>query len=426
MAIAGRMARRTRSAFYGWWIVGGGVGIQILLGGLLNQAYGAYVVTLQQQFGWSKTAFSAAYAIQQAESGLLGPFHGWLLDRWGPRNVIRLGLVILGVGFMLFSQVNSLLTFYLAFTVMSIGMSLGGFMSITTALVHWFERRRATALAFMQTGGALGGVMVPLVAWSLTTNGWRATAFASGVLVIVAGLPLAQVMRNRPEQYGLLPDGVVRGAVASDVVDATLDAPVAGFTPREALRTRTFWYLSIGHSLAMFVVASVTVHLVPHLTEDLSFSLAGAAGIVSVMTGSMMVGSLTGGVLGDRYSKRVLSTVATCGHVAAMLVFAYASALGAIAVGAMIQGASHGLRGVQMMPMRADYFGRQSFATIMGISSMVMMPGIIFGPIVVGMLADHYGNYDLGFHILAGVGIVGAVFFALAARPSLPVRGSTP
>lgn len=422
MAIAERVARRTRSVFFGWWIVGSGVGLQILISGLLNQAYGAYVVTLQAQFGWSKTAFSAAYAIQQAESGLLGPFQGWLIDRWGPRAIIRVGVLTLGVGFMLFSQVNSLAMFYVTFLIMSIGMSLGGFMSITTALVNWFERRRTTALAVMQTGSAIGGLLVPLVAWSLTSYGWRTTAFASGVLVIAAGLPLAQVIRHSPERYGLLPDGVVRGEVASDVVDASLDAPVAGFTPREALRTRAFWLLSIGHAMAMFVVASVSVHLVPHLTEDLGFTLAGAAGIVSVMTGSMMVGNLAGGFLGDRFSKRLISTVAACGHIAAMLTFAYASVLGAVVIGAVLQGAAHGVRGVQMMPIRADYFGRQYFATIMGFSSLVMMPAMMIGPVVIGLLADRYGEYDLGFHILALMGVISALFFGLAARPAPPAR----
>jgi sugar phosphate permease len=425
MAIAERVTRRTRSVFFGWWIVGSGVGIQMLISGLLNQAYGAYVVTLQAQFGWSKTAFSVAYAIQQAESGLLGPIQGLLIDRWGPRNVIRLGIVILGAGFILFSQVNSLVTFYLTFLIMSIGMSLGGFMSITTALVNWFERRRTTALAVMQTGSAIGGLLVPLVAWSLTSYGWRATAFASGVLVIVAGLPLAQLMRHSPERYGMLPDGVVRGDIAAEAVDATPGAPVVGFTAREALRTRSFWLLSIGHSLAMFIVASVSVHLVPHLTEDLDFSLAGAAGIVSVMTGAMMVGNLAGGVLGDRYSKRLISTLAACGHIAAMVAFAYATALSTVIAGAILQGSAHGVRGVQMMPIRADYFGRQSFATIMGFSSLVMMPAMMVGPIIIGLLADRYGNYDLGFHFLAAMGVLSAVFFALAAKPAPPRRQQT-
>jgi MFS family permease len=416
---AGRVAQRTRGVFYGWWIVSGGVGIQLLIAALLNQAYGAYVVTLQAHFGWSKTAFSAAYALQQAESGLLGPVQGWMIDRFGPRRVMRAGIVILGIGFMLFSQVNSLTTFYITFLVMAVGSSLGGFMSITTTIVNWFERKRGTALAIMQTGAAFGGLMVPLVAWSLTANGWRATAFGSGVLIILIGLPLSQLMRHKPEQYGQLPDGVSPGDIGARGGSAAFE-PSAGFTPKQALRTRSFWFLSIAHSLAMFVVASISVHLVPHLTEDLNFSLAGAAGIVSVMTGAMMVGQLVGGVLGDRYDKRRIAVIATCGHVAAMVTFVFAAALPLVVLGAILQGSAHGVRGVQMMPIRADYFGRQSFATIMGFSSMVMMWGIMAGPIIIGQIADRRGEYNAGFWLLAAVAVVAVVLFAFSTKPNPP------
>jgi MFS family permease len=420
---AGRVRQRTRGVFFGWWIVSGGVGIQLLIAALLNQAYGAYVVTLQGHFGWSKTAFSAAYALQQAESGLLGPVQGWMIDRFGPRRVMRAGIVTLGVGFMLFSQVNSLTTFYITFLIMAIGSSLGGFMSITTTIVNWFERRRGTALAVMQSGAAFGGLVVPLVAWSLTTYGWRATAFGSGVLVMAVGLPLSQLMRHKPEQYGLLPDGVVPGEVGARGPRGVVDAHPS-FTPKQALRTRSFWFLSLAHSLAMFVVASVSVHLVPHLTEDLHFSLAGAAGIVSVMTGAMMVGQLAGGVLGDRYDKRRIAVIATGGHVAAMVTFVYAAALPLVVLGAILQGSAHGVRGVQMMPLRADYFGRQSFATIMGFSSMVMMWGIMAGPIVIGQIADRRGEYNAGFWLLAGVAACAVVLFVFSTKPQPPRASS--
>jgi sugar phosphate permease len=400
-------------------MVAGGVGLQALSSALLNQAYGAYVVVLQAQFGWSKTAFSTAYAIQQMEGGLLGPVQGWLLDRFGPRAVMRTGVVLLGAGFIFFSQVNSLTTFYLCFMLMAIGSGLGGFMSIVTTIVNWFERRRSTALGIMQTGSAIGGLVVPLVAWSITANGWRVTAFGSGVIIIAAGLPLAGIMRHKPEQYGEVPDGLR----ARDRAGATSSAAVlseVAFTARQAMRTPAFWLLAMGHSLAMFVVGAVSVHLIAHLTEDLGFTLAGAAGVVSVMTGTLLVGQVTGGLLGDRFSKRLIATIATCGHVLAMLLLARAASLTPVLFAAALQGASHGLRGVQMMPIRADYFGRQSFATIAGFSSLVMMWGMMAGPLISGQIADRTGHYTGAFYVLAGAAAIGALCFALARRPDPP------
>src|SRR3990172_7775122 len=130
------MIRKLRSrVFYGWWIVVSGFGIQFLSAGLLSQSYGAYVVLLREDFGWSKTALSAAYSMQQVESALLGPLQGWIIDRFGPRAVIRVGLVILGLGFMLLSQINSLGMFYVAFITIAVGMSLSSFLPLTVAVV---------------------------------------------------------------------------------------------------------------------------------------------------------------------------------------------------------------------------------------------------------------------------------------------------
>ena len=416
-----RAARRARGVFFGWWIVSAGIGIQALTGALLSHAYGAYVVVLKESFGWSTTTFSVAYSLQRAESGLLGPIQGWLLDRVGPRVVMTAGLTLFGTGFILFSRINSPLQFYLAFLMMAVGVSLGGFMSITATVVNWFERRRGTALGVMQTGGAIGGLLLPLVAWSLTANGWRATAFASGIIILVAGIPLAQLMRRSPEEYGQLPDG--GQAASSD------DLPSVGratsFTVRQAMRTHVFWYLTVGHSLSVMVVTTVSVHLIPYLTSDLDLGLATASGVVAVMTATMMAGQLAGGVLGDRYSKRWLATGATCGHALAMFMLAFASGLGVVIAAVMVQGWAHGFRGVQMMPLRADYFGRQAFGKIMGFTFMFMMWGEVGGPIAMGLIVDNLANYRLGFGLLGVAALAATFFFALSAQPPRPSGRAT-
>ena len=238
MIAAVRVRERARGVFPGWWIVASAAGIQALQTVLLMQGYGAYAAVLRDEFGWSKTALSGAASLQRVESGLLGPPQGWMLDRFGARTIMRIGLVILAGGFFFFSQIDSLLMFYLAFVTMAVGASLSGFMSVTTVVVQWFERRRATAMAFMQTGMSLGGILVPLIGWSLVQFGWRSTAMISGVLVLVVGLPLVQMMRDEPEKHGMLPDGerpaesVGVGVVAAPAVERI------HFTPRQALRTR--------------------------------------------------------------------------------------------------------------------------------------------------------------------------------------------
>src|SRR3972149_2311677 len=125
--------------FYGWWIVAAGFGLEALIGALVFHAYGAYVVLLREEFGWSRTLLSAAFAMARAESAILGPVQGWLTDQFGPRALIRAGMLVFGLGFMLFSQIGSPLTFFLTFFLMAVGAGLGGYLPITVAIVNWFR-----------------------------------------------------------------------------------------------------------------------------------------------------------------------------------------------------------------------------------------------------------------------------------------------
>src|SRR5256886_5319734 len=189
-------------------MVAAGSGMQFLQAGLMTQSFGAYVAVLQAERGWSKTALSGAAALQQMETAILGPIIGWFLDRFGPQGMIRVGVVVFGLGLMLLSQTDTLLAFYGAFLVVALGSGLCGFFPVNIALFHWFERWRARALSSLSIGLALGGISVPAVAWSLSTHGWRVTAFASGVIAIVVGLPMAMVIKRRPEDHGYTIDGL--------------------------------------------------------------------------------------------------------------------------------------------------------------------------------------------------------------------------
>ena len=206
--------------FYGWWIVVGGFLIQALNGGLLFHAFSAYILPLQAAFGWNRTQATTAFAMARAESGILGPIQGWLIDRYGPRTIMRIGNTLFGLGFILFSRMDSLLTFYASFAVLALGSSLGGFMPIATTVTNWFVRRRSAALGIMLSGMGVGGLMIPGLVWFLSRYGWRATALMSGILVLVIGLPATQLMRRRPEDHGLLPDGE-QAATSRDPVAAS-------------------------------------------------------------------------------------------------------------------------------------------------------------------------------------------------------------
>lgn len=399
-------------------MVGAASVIQFLHGGLLMQAFGAYVAVLSQERGWSKTALSAGAAIQSLEGALLGPALGWIMDRVGARAMVQTGIVIFGLGFIALSQIDSIGGFYGAVLLLALGSSLSGYFPLTVTLVHWFKRHRARALSIMSLGLAFGGIAVPLIAWMMQTYGWRTTAFASGVTAIVVGLPLARVLRRHPSEIGETEDGLSPEPPPQASPEAALPPAARQFTAREALRTRAFWLLGLGHGFALLVVTAVNVHAISHMKEGLGYSVAQASLVITLMTAFQVLGMLAGAVMGDRWEKRYVAAGCMLAHMVGLLMLTYASHWLLLGGFAVLHGAAWGLRGPFMQAIRADYFGLQAIGMIMGMSAFIISIGQVAGPMVAGGLSDLTGNYRAGFTLLALVAGSGSALFFFARKPS--------
>ena len=405
-----------RSIFYGWRMVAAGVAMQIVVSGLMMQSFGAYVAVLQSDLGWSRAALAGAFSLIHLVGGLSAPLQGWFIDRYGPRAMMRVGITFFGLGMMALSQVDSVPTYYAAFVLIALGFRLSSFFPLSVAFVNWFRRKRARALSTLELGFAIGGLVVPLVAAALETFGWRTTAFGSGIILIAAGLPISQVMRTRPEDYGEVVDGD-RGAQPEAEPDTDTAAPEPSFTARQALRTPAFWLISLGHGSSLLVVGAVNVHLISHLRDDLGYSVGSAALVVTLLTSLQVVGILVAGALGDRVEKRLLSAACMLMHMVGMLMVTFAVSLPMVVGFALLHGVAWGLRGALMQAMRADYFGRASFGVILGLSATVVMWFQITGPLLAGFMADQTGDYRAGFTLMALLAGAGTLFFMAAKRP---------
>ncbi len=413
--------RKRKGIFFGWYIVAGGFVLNAILGGLMFHAFGLYVVEFVEEFGWSRTALSIAFSIQMVEAGLLGPIQGFVLDKFGPRRIMLVGITIFGIGFFMLSQINTLTEFYIAFIVIALGMGVGSMMGVAVAVVNWFNRKRAFATALMAIGFAFGGFLQPGVAWSLENLGWRETSVISGLLVLGIGLPLAMLMRHRPEQYGYGVDGDPprQGLGAGGPIE-DFDPDEINFTWQEAMRTRAFWLISIGHALSLLVIGAVMVHFVSYVNDSLGFSLGQAANLLLVITVFTVIGMLLGGYLGDRMPMRHILAVAMIGHMVSLLVLTLWPTLAGALTFSVIHGLSFGARGPLTMAIRAEYFGRAAFGTVMGFSSLIILAGMVFGPIVAGQSYDITGSYQIGFIGLAIVGGLGSLAFVWSTRPEPP------
>ena len=407
--------------FYGWRIVMAGGALQFLQSLLLNQAFGVYLAVLVEERGWSKTAVAGAAALKSTEVAVLGPVLGWAVDRYGARDIVRAGIVLFGLGFVLLGQIETLMGFYGAFVIVALGSSMFSNSIVGVAIIHWFEKRRARALSALQGGAAVGGLFVFLVAASIQAYGWRATAVGSGIIAIVAGWPLASMIRSRPQDHGETVDGVPPAPREEGARLAT--TPLRdGMSAREALRTSAFWLLAAGHGFALFAVSAVNVHAVTHIKEGLGYTLGMATLAFTMVTVGQFGGVMAGWVIGDRFQKRYVAAVCMAMLAIGLLMLTYATGPVVLVIAALIHGIAWGLRGPFMQAMRADYFGRHSIGMIIGLSSMIIVLGNIAGPILAGAFADWTGNYRLGFTLLAILSGLGSLFF-LMAKPPIPRRG---
>ena len=246
------MLRRyaTGRVFFGWYIVSGGILVQFLLGGLVMHATGFYVAALKAEFAWSATLFGVALAMTRIESGALGPLQGWAIDRFGPRMMMRFGIAATALGLVLFSQITNEATFFIYYFIISIGAGVGGFMTLTVAVVHWFKRTRARAMGYLMTGLAFGSLMTPLISFLIDDVGWRTTSLGSGILLFVAGQIIATLI-VRPSDRGESSEPARAATVSRPNAPTETIEQSRDFTTREAMRTRSFWALSFAHGFTV-------------------------------------------------------------------------------------------------------------------------------------------------------------------------------
>ena len=386
--------------------------------GVNFHGFGNFIIPLQNEFGWNRTQISIAFSLARLESGLFGPVEGWLVDRLGPRMLIFIGVPIMALGYVLFSQVNTFLHFVLVYVLLiSLGNSIGMGMPMTTAVANWFNRKRGLAFGLMWSGIGLGGLFVPVLGWLVEQYEWRTAAVIVGVFVFALGTPIGLVMRHRPEPYGYMPDGVEPRRTAGATGQARVSQPdlSSDFSASEAMRTSSFWYLTLSIAARSLVSGGVGLHLVPYF-EGLGASpvfaaaLAGSAGFMSIP------GRLGLGWMGDYVNKRYVMAASLVLMTVAIVLMARATNLNAAMPALLVYAAAQG--GISVIPQAlfAEYFGRRSYGTIQGFRSSIQMVGIIIGPIISGFAFDQTGSYSIAFFAFSAATIV-SMALVLMARP---------
>lgn len=405
--------RQPRRVFYGWWIVLACCLMNAYHGGTFFYGFSVLFNPILQEFGWSRAAISGAMSIARFEGGLAGPIVGWMADRWGPRNLMRFGFPLMAVGFLLLSRIDSLWLFYASYVLASMGSSLayGGVPYI--AIANWFIKKRGRALGCITAASAVGStLLLPLLAWMILERGWReaVTAIALGYLIV--GLPLSLLVRHKPEQYGLLPDGE---ASTLDSRPAPEMVKEASFTIREALRTRSFWLLTLAFGLRQLGTTGLVLHLVPALI-NLGFSPQNAAFGMSFLTLISILGRFGFGFLSDLFTKRYVVALCLALQTVGAFTLAQSSQFWQVILFLLTFGLAYG-GVIPLMPsIRGEYFGRRAFGTIQGVMAGLVDIGAIVGPLFAGWVFDVSGSYRSAF-LAFSLALLLAMLLILVARP---------
>ena len=416
--------------YYGWWLTGAAALI-IFIGSVpVAQGLTLWFSVLEDEFDWSRTQLAFCFVFTRLVAFMVNPVSGFLVDKLGSRNMTFCGLPVVGLGFLALSQVNHLWHFYASFLMLTLGATLGAWLPMMAALNNWFRRRRATAMGLAMEGFSIGGALLaPALAWSIDPAaperfGWRLTAAGIGTLILLLAWPVSRLVRDRPEQYGLLPDGLPRQDADTDSGQAGApDDSQSGYTLREALRTRAFWLIAVGNSMSSAVVVTLLVHMGPMLTADRGYSVETLGWVVAVFTVFTALFTLVGGLLGDR-SIRVFLFIFNGGQAAAMLVLLAANAPWMTYAFSIILGASYGGRVPLAPAVRGVYFGRRAYASITAITLMSVNITMIAAPLYAGLMYDRLGDYTAAFLTMAAATFAGSLMFLFLPRPpATPARG---
>ncbi|MBL4583068.1 MAG: MFS transporter [Pseudomonadales bacterium] len=411
--------------FFGWVNLRTLFMIYFLVMGMVFYGFNVIFPEMITEMGWSRGDASWAQSIRGILIGLSTPFVAIFINRYGAQKSMLLGLSIMTVGLFLLGTVTSELWHWIALwgLLMPLGFAFGGVVPIQTTISYWFNRKRSMALGIVMTAGGVGGFIAqPFYAWLIQYFGsWQmGWLVASGCAF--AGVLCALMIKSKPEDYGQVPDGTheqVEALSSTQSEPRTYQSKVS-WTLADAIRTPALWFILIIVMSQVMPLYMISVHGIFHL-RDSGFERMQAASILSLLIAGSAFARFPIGWLGDRLEPRYIIVILHSFMLLAFLMIWQAPSLLMTTMAAPIFGFAFG-GGVVMAPsMVANYFGRESFATINGFLLPVQVIFASAVPVGAGYLVDKVGNYDLAFIILSCV-IGASVICAALASPPKPAE----
>jgi MFS family permease len=393
-----------KQLFYGY-IVALAVFVIMIMWAGTRSAFGVFFKPIMNEFDWPRATLSGAFSLLWFIQGLLGILMGRLCDRFGPRIVMTICGVLMGIGHILTSQVSTIWQLYLFYGVV-VGIGGSVYAPLVSTVAKWFQTRRSMVTGIVVAGAGLGSFLIPLLSsWLITLYDWRVSFVILGILTLVAMVVTAQFLVTDPFRMGMVPYG------ANEIRQEKSRSEIKGVSLREAVCTRQFWLLFAIFYCIGFCSYAVQLHIVPHAT-DLGISAVVAAQILALIGGLISIGRVVLGIIGDKIGNEKTYFFGFILLAVALLWLIYANEIWMLYLFAVIFGFAVGV-GVLASPLAAEYFGLRIHGLLIGLITFGYAVGGAVGPFVAGYIFDTTGSYLINFIVNAIVAISGIIFTGL-------------
>jgi len=388
-------------------ILGASFVIMFMVSGIGMYTFPVFLLPIEQYFGTSRTVLTAFGGLLFLSAGVASPIVGWAIHRWGVRWIIFSGAALAASGYLLLGQSSALWQLFVLGLPVSVGIAASAHLPNQTLISHWFNaKQQGRAIGIIMMASALGGVFWAPAAHELIQRiRWQGAYNVFGLAILVAVLPLAFFIRNRPPMEPDLKSYAKEGDESSAI-------PAL----REVLATRVFWFLFIIQFLYLAGFSLINLHLVAivcasPLGLELGVERAAELGarVISYFLLLSIPGAMLGGWLADRYSRTAVMALQFCFLAASLLPLFTLHNQAGIYTFALLYGLGVGGSMVVFTLLLLQAFGVELFSRVMGLMGIAFTLGMAVGPVLGGVIYDRYQNYSLAF----GVVIIGFASSAL-------------
>ena len=397
-----------KKIYYGWWVSLAG-GVNAFFSSIPTFSAGSVIFkAVEDEFGWSRAIVSGVSSFGRFGGALLGPVEGYLSDKFGAWKMVIIGFAISSVGLFWLSSIDTILFYYASYFVISVGTSIGGFVPSMSVVNAWMPHQRTKAMSWVIGGSSFGGFFTPLMVLSIESIGWRQTMVGLGIIFLVVGPLVSLVIRKKPNLDFIIPK------------DSPKKIIITNIEPRQAIRNKNFWIIAICHLLANVSVGAISAHIFLYLTDhdgvNLTIYLAGT--ILPLIAIISFIGQISGGILGDRYNKRIILPVLFLVQSVSLVILAFANNYFDAFLFSLLWGIGFGMRTPILHSLRGEFFGGKHYATILGLNALPMGIGMMISPVIVGFIYDSTNTYLYSLLSMAILCIAASFLILLIKSPN--------